>query len=204
MRKRITIKLTWLALLGISVGLCLLVSPRAEAQGEPVLAVRDWPKVEVGGDFDFVRANAPPARCGCFTMFGADGWLSYSVLPALAVVGQVSYQTASDVAHGRGLSLTSILAGPRISHEVKDHFVPFGQVLFGVAHAGGTLAPGAPGFAGSANALAATAGGGLDYKMTRRFTIRVAELDYFLTHFDNGSNNRQNNVRLSAGLIVSF
>jgi hypothetical protein len=40
--------------------------------------------------------------------------------------------------------------------------------------------------------------------MTRRFTIRVAELDYFLTHFDNGSNNRQNNVRLSAGLIVSF
>lgn len=32
--------------------------------------------------------------------------------------------------------------------------------------------------------------------------IRPFQADYFLTQFTNGANNRQNNLRLSAGVVL--
>jgi opacity protein-like surface antigen len=87
---------------------------------------------------------------------------------------------------------------------VTQRLLPFGQVLFGGTHASGSLAPGSSGIAGSSNAFAMTAGGGLDVGLTRHFAIRPVELDYYLTRFNNGVNHHQNNFRFSAGVVVRF
>ena len=38
----------------------------------------------------------------------------------------------------------------------------------------------------------------------RHFAVRALEADYYRTQFSNGLNDRQNNLRLSAGVIFRF
>jgi outer membrane immunogenic protein len=180
----------------IALALFFLFSLRAQAQ--------ETTKVELGGDYNYLRTNAPPGGCGCISMNGGDAWLSYNVTHSLAAVAQVSAQTGSNIGGGRDLTLSSYLVGPRVSRRVTDRFVPFVQALFGAAHAGGSLAPGTSSVAGSHYSFAMTAGGGLDIGITRHFAIRPAEVDYYLTLFNNGVNNHQNNFRFSSGLIFRF
>lgn len=66
--------------------------------------------------------------------------------------------------------------------------MPFAQVLVGGVHASGSLAPGNVLIDGSSNA----------------FAIRALEADCFMARFKNGVNDRQNNLRLSAGIVVRF
>jgi hypothetical protein len=34
--------------------------------------------------------------------------------------------------------------------------------------------------------------------------LRAIQADYYLTHFDNGVNTRQNNFRIGVGLVIRF
>jgi hypothetical protein len=49
-----------------------------------------------------------------------------------------------------------------------------------------------------------TAGGGLDIGLTRHIAVRAFEADYYLTRFDNGVNDHQNNLRIAAGVVIRF
>jgi peptidoglycan-associated lipoprotein len=72
-------------------------------------------------------------------------------------------------------------------------------------HSSGTLVEGTnPGAANAGAAFAANIGGGLDLKTNRRFAIRLIEANYLLTTVDNSSNNHQNNLRISAGVVMRF
>ena len=51
-------------------------------------------------------------------------------------------------------------------------------------------------------AFAAAAGGGLDYNVRRRVSLRLIQGEYFVTTFPNGVNDHQNNFRVSAGIAV--
>lgn len=181
----------------LALGYCSLAVAPASAQGAPV--------VELGADYNYVRANAPPDGCGCFSMHGANAWFAHNFTHSVAVVAEVGSQRASDISgSSEDLTLTSYLFGPRFSWHRSEHFAPFGQVLLGGAHASGSFASDSSGFAGSSNAFALIAGGGLDIAFTRHFAIRALEADYYRTQFANGSNDRQNNLRLSAGVIFRF
>lgn len=185
------------ALTGIAIVVGLLFCGSGRAQ--------EASRVDVGVDYNYLRTNAPPGGCGCITLQGGDGWLSFNFTHHVAVVGQVSGQHASNIAgSGADLTFTSFLAGPRVSFDVSRRLVPFAQVLFGGAHASGSLAPGNSFVDGSSNAFAMTAGGGIDIGLSRRLAIRAAELDYFMTRFKNGVNDRQNNLRVSAGIVFHF
>lgn len=185
------------ALLGIAVTLGLLFCASARAQ--------DGGRVNVGIDYNYVRSNAPPGGCGCIDLQGGDGWLSFNFTRHVAVVGLVSGHRATDIeGSGTNLTLTTFVAGLRYSFEVGRRVAPFAQVLVGGAHASGSLAPGNVLIDGSSNAFAMIAGGGLDIALNHHFAIRAAEADYFMTRFKNGVNDRQNNLRLSAGVVVRF
>jgi hypothetical protein len=91
---------------------------------------------------------------------------------------------------------------PRIGHSPLQ---PFVQVSVGLAHASGTLVGhGTPGAINAGAAFAANMGGGLDMRVNRRFSVRLAEVDYLLTTVHNDTNNHQNNLRISAGAILRF
>lgn len=161
--------------------------------------------VDVGVDYTYVRTNAPAGDCGCFAMNGGSGWVGINFSHSLGIVGEIAGQHASNISStGADLTLTSYLAGPRYTWGSAHHFAPFAQALLGGAHASGSLAPGSPGLAGSANAFALTAGGGFDVRLTRRIVLRAFEADYYLTRFDNGVNDHQNNLRIAAGVILRF
>ncbi len=45
-----------------------------------------------------------------------------------------------------------------------------------------------------------TAGGGIDFELSQHVSVRPAQAEYFMTKIPDGLNNRQNNVRYSAGI----
>jgi outer membrane protein OmpA-like peptidoglycan-associated protein len=100
------------------------------------------------------------------------------------------------------------LGGPRLSFRKFDRVTPFAQVLVGGIHASEesickSCAPLLP----VENALALTAGGGLDVRIHRRFAIRIVQAEYLMTRFEDlntGTKAMQNDIRLSSGIVLRF
>lgn len=160
-------------------------------------------RLDAGADYDFLHTNAPPGSCPCFSASGGDAWAGYMFSSGLSIVGEVASQHASNIGgSGEDLTLTSFLAGPRYSYLHIKRVVPFGELLLGAAHADGSLSPENSGINGSSNAFAMVAGSGLDVPVTKRISIRAVRADYYLTRFANGVNDHQNNLRISAGIVV--
>ena len=162
-------------------------------------------RMQLGVNYDYVGANAPPGGCGCFSLNGGSGWFGYNFDRGLALVAEVSGSHAANInGTGSDLTLTSYLFGPRYSRQVRSHILPFAQVLLGGAHSSGALTPSPSGVASSANSFAMALGGGLDIPLTNRFALRPLQADYYLTRFPNGVNDHQYNFRLGAGMIFHF
>ena len=103
------------------------------------------------------------------------------------------------------------LFGPRLSYRNSTRFTPFGQVLVGGIHAGAVSVSGCTDPActplPSQNALAATAGGGFDIRLTRHVAIRAVQAEYMMTRFSgvpDGGSATQNDLRLSSGVVFGF
>lgn len=156
--------------------------------------------IEIGANYNYVHANLPPGGCGCFSLQGGSAWGAFSFTRSFALAGEFAVQHSGGPAAGQDLTLVSYSVGPRLAWTKHERFRPFAQALVGGAHAAGSLAPGASnGFPGSPNSIAFLAGGGLDLGLNRRFSLRAFEADYYLTHFANGVNEHQNNLRISVG-----
>ncbi|MFZ0419024.1 MAG: outer membrane beta-barrel protein [Candidatus Sulfotelmatobacter sp.] len=184
-------------LLATLIGLFSLSPSKASAQ--------TIDQMEIGANYGYVRGNAPPGVCGCFSMDGGSGWLGYNFGSSFTVVGEISSEHASTIAgNPAGLTLTAFMLGPRYSWHHANRIMPFGQLLVGAAHASGGVTSGTAGLVGSENAFATTLGGGVDVQLTSRVALRALQVDYYLTGFANGSNNNQNNLRIGAGIVFSL
>jgi peptidoglycan-associated lipoprotein len=163
---------------------------------------------ELALDYSYVRMNAPPGGCGCFNLNGGSATFAWPIRQGnLALVGDVDSAYTNFVSASEyDLILTTFTAGVRYTlPEGHSSLRPFGQVLAGVAHAGGTAvqAPN-PGAANAGASFAGSIGGGLDMRMNQHFLIRLGEVDYLVTTIDNGGNNHQNNLRVNAGVVLRF
>lgn len=181
-------------------------SAPARAQNAPSSAPAE--RAEVDLDYNYAHSNAPPGGCGCFNLNGAGGDFAWFLLPEhFAIVGDLSVTHASTVSTSADdLTLTAVTFGGRYRLQLgASRLHPYGQALAGFAHASGSLAQGAnPAAANAGAAFAANLGGGVDWDLGRRYSIRIIDADYFATRFDNGSNDHQNNLRLGAGLAFHF
>ncbi len=181
----------------VLLGLTLILLPAKLA----IVRAQSMSLLEAGGNYNYLRTNAPPGGCGCFSMNGGAAWISYNSFGPLAIVGELSVQHASNVlGSGAGLTLSSYQAGPRYRFPQVRRFVPFAQVLLGGSHASGSYASDT----GLSNAFAATMGGGIDVELTSRVAIRAFEADYAFLHFPNGVNDHQNNLRISVGIAFKL
>jgi peptidoglycan-associated lipoprotein len=163
---------------------------------------------ELALDYSYLRSNAPPGGCGCFSLNGGGGAFAwqFNSLPVAVVADADVMHTGSIAGTGTSLTLSTFTAGgryrPRLEHLPLQ---PYGQVLVGLAHANATLAQGAnSSVSKTGSAFASNLGGGLDLRASRRFSIRLIEADYLVTTFNNNVNNHQNNLRISAGLVIKF
>jgi peptidoglycan-associated lipoprotein len=193
----------------------LLLTVAAASAAQAVAQTPAAKPSEVGGSdyraelalgYSYLHSNAPPGGCGCFNMNGGNATFAWPLKSGMyALAGDVTVAYAGAVSNSsQSLTLSTFTAGgrylPRLGHSTLQ---PFGQVLAGLAHSSGTLVQGSsPGAANAGAAFAAIFGGGVDLRATRRFSVRLIDADYLLTTFDNGSNNHQNNLRISAGVVV--
>ncbi|MFZ0818893.1 MAG: hypothetical protein WAM91_02405 [Candidatus Acidiferrales bacterium] len=101
----------------------------------------------------------------------------------------------------------SYLFGPRISFR-HGPLQPYVEGLFGGFYTSAglesVLQSASP--AASNNTFAMAIGGGLDLKVSHRFSIRLAQVDYFLTRLPNPAavSFTQNNFRYSGGIVYRF
>ena len=206
---RITIKYTLALLLTIAA---VSASPDF-SKAQAANSGDKQPRAEVAVGYSYLHSNAPPGGCGCFNMNGGNATFAWPVKQGgFAVVGDVTVEYASGIGSGDlNLKLASFTAGtrylPRIGHNSQNltKLQPFGQVLVGLAHASGTLAgTGTPAAVNAGAAFAAIMGGGVDLRLSRSISLRLAEADYMLTTAHNDTNNHQNNFRIGAGVVFHF
>jgi peptidoglycan-associated lipoprotein len=182
----------------------------AAAQTAPATPTGDQPlRAELALDYTYLRANAPPGGCSCINLNGGSATFAWPWKPGgeFALVGDITAAHAGGIStSGYGLTLSSYTVGgrylPRLGHSSLQ---PFGQVLVGLAHSSGTLVEGTNPATGNAGAaFAANLGGGLDLRANQCFSVRLVEADYLITTIDNGTNNHQNILRISTGVVVHF
>jgi outer membrane protein OmpA-like peptidoglycan-associated protein len=195
-----------------------------------------WPQVDIFGGYSYVHfaftgnigasgggggpvnvgttAGDPPFSNSRNLPGGASGSLAINLNKWFGIVADIGgYHGGSTSTENSG-TIVSYLFGPRVYFRNSTRVTPFAQVLFGGAHLNVGSPPAAqtppiPSF--TSNAFAFAAGGGLDVKVAKHVSLRLAQVEYFLTNFTptsvfpaGSSFNHQNNLRFSSGVLFSF
>ena len=160
--------------------------------------------IDVFAGYSYVRDNPSTRGANSFDLHGGSASVAYNFNNWLSGVADFGgYHNTNILGSGGSGTLSTYLFGPRVSYHHFGRITPFGQVLFGVAHTGQALLN----TANSQNAFAMTVGGGVDYRLNSRFSIRPAQVEYLLTRFNEFTDPRaqsQNNLRVSTGIVFRF
>lgn len=182
-----------------------LVLGSAAAAQQTVTDTEAMPsRFDLAGGYNFIKANAPPAECGCFSMNGAfvGGDFNFNRWFSVAAQGTAGHATHIS-SLGQNLTLTTFMGGPRVSW-VHDRYIPFAQFMAGGAHGSGSYFPSGTSSTSSSTGFAYATGGGLDLNLTPRLAIRAVDAEYLHTSFPNGVNTSQNQLQIGAGVVVRF
>jgi opacity protein-like surface antigen len=205
------------------------------------------PKVQVFGGYSFVYADTGKLTGGNldlwlrqnFDAFGtgssfqgwsteaqynADRWFGVAVDFGGRYGTPITPYSHTSVSGVPKATAYSILVGPVLSYRSKSRMTPFVHALFGwdrttlgASTISGLETP-VSSVAVTFDDFAMALGIGLDYKISRHFSLRAGQIDYFHTSlnldsfyrdaFDNqlfqGLANHQGNFRFSAGAVLRF
>jgi len=150
-------------------------------------------------DYSYVRGAA--AGGDGINLNGGDVSLALPISGSLIAVCEFGLNRTANIS-GSGLSLTisTFMAGPRISLVPRGRLQPSFQVLLGIARASGTVFSAI----GNTNGFAVAPGVRLDYSLTQRISLRLIEADYRLSTYHQNINDREKSVRLGAGIVARF
>jgi outer membrane immunogenic protein len=186
--------------------LILGLSLHAAAFGQAAAGGSFLSHTEVALVYDYIRSesigyNYTP---GTFSLSGISAAGAYLVRPHLSAVLDFSGTHVNGVENsGKSLTLLVSQVGGRYTIRPVFHVRPFAQVLVGEVHATGGIYPPNAYTGGGADNFAMTAGAGGDYSLSPLVALR-AQFDYLYTGLPNGGNNRQNDFRAGAGLVIRF
>lgn len=171
----------------------------------PLSAQEQPSKFEAYAGYDYTRFNVNAdvsgiAPSASYNGNGGGGQIEYNLNRWLGAVADLGGFLATSSGNGAfaGGGFT-YLFGPRVNFR-RGKITPFAQVLFG----GIRTTDGIAQSTGTENNFAMTAGGGIDFKVSKHISVRPVQAEYFLTKIPDGLNNRQNNFRFSAGVVFRF
>jgi opacity protein-like surface antigen len=165
-----------------------------------VARAQERPRIDIFAGYSYLQANPGVRGVNSFHLHGGSASVAYHVNDWLSGVADFGGYSSSYLPATRNSgTLSTYLFGPRVSYRHFGKLTPFGQVLFGVAHADSKVV----GALTSENAFAMTVGGGVDYQLFRHIAIRPVQADYLLTRFAVGTvpTQTQNNARISTGFV---
>jgi peptidoglycan-associated lipoprotein len=163
----------------------------------------DYPG-EVSLGYSYLHTNAPPGGCGCFSMNGATLQVVYPIPRSVSIVQNVSLVTQKNAA-GTNTSLTlgSIMAGARY-RRIYGKWEPFAEAMVGGTQATGGFSRIGIASNGGSFVFTGLVGGGLDRRINPRWAVRLFDVDYFPTTFNNNADDHQNNLKVTAGVVFHF
>ncbi len=160
----------------------------------------DIPRVEIGANYNYFHANAPPGQCGCFGLNGGSGSVVVNVTPVWSGVADIAVAFANNVDNTQqNITIINYLFGPRYTRRTSSRFVPYGQILLGGAKENVNFD-----FVINRNSFGLLGGGGVTTKLGRRFGLTIGEVDYVYTRIPNAKNDTQNNIRVITGITYGF
>ena len=160
----------------------------------------DIPRWEVGLNYNYFHANAPPGQCGCFSLNGGSGTIVWNLTPAWSGVADVAYAHANHVnGTSQNITIINYLFGPRYSRRRSSRFVPYAEALLGGAKENVNFQ-----FDINRNAFGILAGGGVTARLKPKISVNIVEADWVYTRIPNALNNRQNDIRIATGVIFNF
>jgi hypothetical protein len=150
--------------------------------------------VELFGGFAFARLVSNGGTAS--NLNGAMGSFGWNLKPWLQIIADSSYSTVT--VSGTKNVLYGNHFGPRYFHRSRNRWglTPFVEGLVGGSRSDTTVS----GSTASDKCLSFKVGGGLDLRPSRRWEIRVFDVDYYRTAF--GTNLHQNNYWASAGVVL--
>ena len=192
--------------------------------GIPTMAQRRegvTPVLEVNGGYSYMRWQVPSFAQppSSFNYNGFNAGAAYNITNWLAGVVDISGVYNSQGASNSNATshIYSYLAGPRVYPLGHHKLTPFVHGLVGVASyhlhvpASGSGPTFIQEFNQTDNNLSFAIGGGVDWKLTRHISIRVAQLDYQQTRAlradavaAGASPENQNNFKYSGGVVLRF
>jgi len=185
-------------------GVARNVSAQAGGAGQ-----EEIPRFDAFGSYGYMHSNIVVDGT-TINLNGGTASFTYNWKRWVGLAGDFGvYHQSNITANAATLTITTFQAGPRFRWRKWQRVTPFAEGLVGLGHAGGTLytvsqTVGYPAF-GTSTALVMTAGGGVDWQVSYRFAIRMIQADYLYSQFNNnGHGNRQNNLRLTAGVVFNF
>ena len=190
--------------------------------GLPAKAQLTTPRLEVGGGYTF-RSFAPaptgePGASQSVPRVNMNGWdvnATFNINNWLGITGDVD-GTRNSVADSQvtGNDITwiyTVMAGPRLYPLGHHKLTPFAQVLLGHAYFKVTVPSGVPQpstFTLTDGSFAWSAGGGVDWTVSKHFAVRLGEFDYERTAFSQiasaGLSDVNNDFKFKAGVIFRF
>jgi outer membrane immunogenic protein len=190
-----------LTLLMLFVTLPWTLNAQATPSG---LAAGDVPRLEVGLNYNYIHANAPPGECGCFGLNGGSGTVIFNLRPSWSVMADLMLGHANNVSNAdhtttQNITIFNYLFGPRYTRRRSSRFVPYGEVLLGGAREDVNFD-----FTINRNAFGLLAGGGVTTTIKPKIGFTIVEADWIYTRIPNAVNDRQNDVRISTGLTYRF
>ncbi len=159
----------------------------------PVSALaQETPQVEVFGGYSNLNANMNASSVNL-------NGVNFSVAENLNswFGGALDISSHFGTENGFRTNTQSLTYGPVFSYRKNKTIVPFGHAMLGAVRGG----PEYLGISKPEERFGVYTGGGLDVKVTPHVALRVIQADYLMTRF---SNARQDNIRLSAGIILLF
>jgi hypothetical protein len=173
-----------------------------------------YSQIELFGGYSHLQLNNAPAPIGS----SSNGWEGGAYLHLLGPWGvEADYNNHYGVSQPALAPLNGSryyipgfteLYGPRFTLALPLVH-PFVHALFGTVR-GTAKVPipdvacspqGCPAFTSRENAVGMAFGGGLNVKASGRIWVRLIQVDYLRAQF---TNNTQNDIRISAGLVVRF
>jgi hypothetical protein len=152
---------------------------------------QDTPRIQVFGGYS--RLQFDSKSVGFTDNTGLNGWTgsaAFNLIPEFGVVGEVGGY------YGPNLRVRDWLIGPQFMY-TRWHTMFFGHVLFGKADTRITTTSTSE----TQNGRSVAFGGGLDFPITSRLSIRAIQADYMTTKVFGAD---QGNVKFSTGVVYRW
>ena len=153
-------------------------------------AAQDIPRVQVFAGYSYTRFDSPS-----FGFSNPSGLNGYNFSPAFNLIRGFGVAAEVSGQYGSNLNLRDIAVGPQFLYP-KGKTLFFGHVLIGSVRSLVRV-----GNNEEDTDRAVALGGGMDFDLSSRFSVRVFQVDYLHTSLFSET---QNNLRFSTGLVYRW